>query len=120
MATATEHERKARHDEQFALQFDLNTTPYRDWVVTALFYAALHYVDAYLAKRWNQHPPKHRTRDSTIGKEVELRKIYNEYALLKNDSINARYLSYSFGADEVRKTVLPRYGRIKDHLSVLL
>ena len=30
-----EHLEKARHNEEFAYHFDLNDTPYLDWVVVA-------------------------------------------------------------------------------------
>jgi hypothetical protein len=42
----SEHLDRARHNIRFAESFDLATTPYLDWVVTAYFYAALHLVEA--------------------------------------------------------------------------
>ena len=46
-----------------------------DWASIILFYAALHYVEAYLAKM-GQHLRSHTTRDLIVGKDSNLKKIY--------------------------------------------
>ena len=44
MATEQAHLRQAQHNEQFLTTFDPAITPYLDWAVTVIFYAALHYI----------------------------------------------------------------------------
>ena len=65
MPSSLTHRQQAQHNEEFIASFDLDSTPYLDWVVTAIFYAALHFVDSYLAIR-GVHLSSHRGRDSLI------------------------------------------------------
>jgi len=51
MPSSLTHKQQAQHNEEFIASFDLDATPYLDWVVTAIFYAALHFVDSYLATK---------------------------------------------------------------------
>ena len=90
MPTRDEHIRKAKHNESFISSFDLNSTPFLDWVVTAIFYAALHYLDAYLAEN-NKHPGTHQVRNSLFSKDPNLATLWNSYQDLENDSREARY-----------------------------
>lgn len=45
MPTADQHRQQAEHNKAFVQSFDLDTSPYLDWVVTAIFYTALHLVE---------------------------------------------------------------------------
>ena len=45
--TKAEHEQKAAHNEAFAAAVLAGGAGYLDWVVTAYFYAALHWVEAF-------------------------------------------------------------------------
>ena len=65
MPSRLTHRQQAQHNEEFIASFDLDATPYLDWVVTAIFYAALHFVDSYLATK-DIHLSSHRGRDSLI------------------------------------------------------
>jgi len=62
MPTQQQHLVQAKHNEDFVNSFDLQTTPYLDWVVTGIYYAALHYVESYLALQ-GKHPRSDRYRD---------------------------------------------------------
>jgi hypothetical protein len=44
-----DHLNRAQDNERLAGSLDLNSAINVDWAITILFYAALHYVDAYLA-----------------------------------------------------------------------
>lgn len=90
MPKTKEHLRKATDNESFADSLDLKVPVNVDWAITALFYAALHYVEAYFAIR-NFHSPDHRTRDSAIHRDQGVKVIFDDYSELKNYSINARY-----------------------------
>lgn len=55
-----------------------------------MFYAALQYVDAYLATK-NIHPPDHGERTKLIHADVKFKPIRWDYRDLKNESRTARY-----------------------------
>ena len=66
--------------------------PFWDWAVTATFYAAVHYVEAYFAKcKPPIHSTLHKTRDSSIQRDPVLKPLYSTYRELENQSRNARY-----------------------------
>ncbi len=119
MPKVHDHVTKAKHDEAFVLSLELSTTPYLDWAITALFYAALHYVEAYFATM-KRHSPDHRTRDSAVHRDFKIKGIYNDYNELKNYSINARYYMVPFSESDVRKNLLPRLASIKARILPLL
>jgi hypothetical protein len=89
MPARDDHLHQARHNVKFHASIDKSA--FRDWAATSLFYAALHYIDAFLADRRNIHPPKHKERDNLIATISELKPIFVSYAALKDGSFNARY-----------------------------
>ena len=119
MPSKDDHLAKAEHNERFAQQFDIGNSPYRDWVVTGLFYSAVHYVEAYLATQ-GRHSMDHSVRDSEVHRETNLRLIYNVYKNLKNDSINARYYMYPFTPTEIRNHAVPNHARVKSYITSLI
>ena len=113
MPSAEEHCAKAKHDERFVAALAATTFP--DWRATGVFYAALHYVDAFLATR-GIHPPDHRARDSYVGLEPQLVAIYAAYRRLKRDSEDARYRLTAFSGQHIMERTLPALERVKEHL----
>jgi hypothetical protein len=71
-----------------------------DWALIATFYAAMHYVESYLATK-GQHVRSHTTRDGYVGRDANLKKIYNQYQDLKCYGYNARYEMTSFHSTDV-------------------
>ncbi len=118
MPRKEQHLSKANDNEGFASSLDLLKSINVDWALTALFYAALHYVEAYFATR-SIHSVDHRARDSAIQRDPNLRKIFNDYSELKNYSINARYYMYPIKSGDVA-LLLSRLQAIKSHLSSFL
>lgn len=109
------HLAKAEHNEDFVKDIG---NPYFDWQVVGLFYAAMHYIEAYLAKN-NLHSPDHTIRTSVVQKEQKLRGIYVDYRELLNESRSARYEAIVFGQSDV--TRLQRtFSRIKSHILPLI
>ena len=116
MPTEKQHLQQAAHNEKFFYDYDLVNSPYIDWSVVVLFYAALHYVEAFFAK---QSPAIHCTRHPERDREVNrlLSPLYADYRDLKNDSVEARYKMKKFSADDVIRHVVPSFDSIKNHLA---
>ena len=91
MASKKDNKKKPRHNEQFYSSFDLDTTPFLDWVVNGIFYSALHYLDSYLASK-GRHPGDHKERIRLIWAEPGLgRSFFRLYRPLKDESEAGRY-----------------------------
>jgi len=87
-----------------------------DWALVILFYAAVHYVEAYLAVS-NQHLRSHAARDNVIGRDGYLKRIYMEYQDLKFYGFSARYEACAFRAEDVTGIAAKALQTIKSHLS---
>ncbi len=98
MPSETTHLTQARHNETFFDHIDAGL--FGDWAVTTLFYAALHYVDAYLATQ-GVHPKGHVFRDMEVVKYGKTRTIHAHYRRLEDRSSDARYDAASISATEV-------------------
>jgi uncharacterized protein (UPF0332 family) len=99
----SEHISKAERNEKIAQT--LATTMYWDWVVTILFYAALHYVDAILAVS-GTHPENHTRRNDFMWTNDTLKKIRSEYRTLETLSRNARYRVIAIDSDDLHQAEL--------------
>jgi hypothetical protein len=112
MPSTKDHIKQAKHNEHFFSSLDLEKTAFKDWVVTGVFYAALHWIDAYLTVR-NTQPKAHFQRDDWAKKDRKLDPIWPDYRDLKNFRGRASYEVYEFTSDEIRTEVLPLLDSIK-------
>ena len=119
MPSKDEHVTKANGSESLALSLVLDNQSRIDWALVILFYAAMHYVEAYLAKS-GVHLRSHTTRDNAMSRDSVLRKIFKEYADLKFYGYNARYEVFGFKATDVTDKAAKHYALIKGYLSPLL
>jgi hypothetical protein len=85
-----EHLTRANENEKLARTLGTATGVAVDWAVTMLFYAALHYIDRYLAGKAFK-PLNHKQRDEEIESNGSITGIYREYRRLKDMSRQARY-----------------------------
>jgi len=116
MPEDSEHLHKAEHNEDFYLSFDLTTTPYLDWVVSGIFYSALHYIESYLATQ-EKHSQNHADRNANIRDDQNLGiDIFKKFNALKDDSENGRYLMKVFTPGEIRQFIMPNLYEIKEYL----
>lgn len=115
MPSKQEHITKADGNATFAGSLPLDNQSRIDWALVALFYAAMHYVEAYLATV-GQHLKSHTTRDNVIGRDSTLRGIFSEYQDLKYYSYNARYEMCGFTAGDVTNHAMKDFEAIKSHL----
>ena len=67
----------------------LSTTKKYQWGVVCLFYAGLHYVNAYLYYTTQQVPENHGPRLAAVRQRMS--SVYDEYRALKDQSERARY-----------------------------
>jgi len=100
--TTTQHLAQAATNETLALAWEV-TAP--EWAATALFYAALHYVDAffYLDGQINHSLDGFKSHEVRT-REVSLRLgfVYQEYQRLLDRSRNARYDCIAFDTRKVQ------------------
>lgn len=104
MATELAHLRQAQHNEQFLATFDLAITPYLDWAVTVIFYAALHYIRALAAKHQFMNISRYGDLDRVFERVPVFRRnpeLYVDYRQLKDDSRATRYDMRAFSFEEV-------------------
>ena len=115
MPDQQKHLAQAQHNEELYHHLSGTTPRFIDWQITALFYAALHYVDAYLA-RFSIHPSSHEERSMWMGRESILKTIYTAYRDLQNRSRDARYELYPLRAGYEQTLYNTHFTAIRDHL----
>ena len=77
----------------------MSSTAGIEWAITASFYVAVHYVQAYFAPH-NSYT-SHRQRDSAIQRDTKIQGIYMEYRELETYSRDARYDVPGFGPSDL-------------------
>jgi HEPN domain-containing protein len=115
MADAKSHTRQAHSNRNLA-EFLLKHNCYPDWVATACFYSALHYIDAFLANWGDIHPTDHAMRDSLVNRlslPVDVQDAYNE---LKHCSFAARYLCRAPTMAKARDRYVPLLGTVEQYV----
>ena len=112
MPSAQAHRQQAEHNRKFIDFLDVERTEYLDWVVTAIFYTALHWVSGLLVSKGLQ-PCTHAEREDILAKLSETRPIYKDYYELKFYSIDSRYNCVSFDRRFVKETLLSKLARIE-------
>jgi len=116
LPTKEQHLEQAVRNEKLAET--LAKTAYSEWTVTVLFYASVHYVEAFLAIRLI-HCDDHPERNARIGEIPELRTIRKEYDALRTISRQARYQALQISADDVNRAQR-NLDTIRSHISYLL
>lgn len=74
----------------------------RQWAVTCLFYAALHYVNAHVSSHGQPMPADHRARDLWVSRFM--RSVYPAYRWLRTRSEGARYGMRQPGEQELKES----------------
>ena len=89
-----QHLEQAQHNERFLATLDPASTPFRDWAVTIIFYAALHYLRALFARYLHANITRYGEMDTAFSRIDVCRRnprIYDDDRQLKDDSRAARY-----------------------------
>ncbi len=91
------HLARAQHHRQVAQALGgpagahISDLPPLDWAVIAAFYAAVHYVNAYLWEAQRYEPADHVSRQQAVAL-VRLRSVAQAYSHLRVVAFQARYL----------------------------
>lgn len=91
MDVADDHIQRAEKNEAFAGALNRTDPVQADWAITALFYGALHYIDAYFLSHGRGRPRTHGQREPRIRDSADLIGIWPDYRRLKDMSLAARY-----------------------------
>jgi hypothetical protein len=96
--TVSEYLQQAAHNCDFAAYIRKNKSDCLDWSATSLFYAAVHYVNAYfkhykipIPRRHSSPDPKQPGRSNIVQQDPTLSAIYDPYRNLDDESRDARY-----------------------------
>lgn len=103
MPSKDEHLEKAEGNEAFAPSIVHDTQTRIDWKLIVLFYAAVHYIEAYFAATLGIHLKSHVTRDSYVARDSNLKKIFSSYQHLKYFGYNARYEVFRFTVKDIQE-----------------
>jgi len=91
-----DHLRVARRNRDFARALldpslaNMRPEPW-EWVAVIAFYAAVHFVNAYLWEAVRVEPPSHNERQARLRRELPIRPSRRRYARLQELSLLARY-----------------------------
>ena len=102
MPSQKEHKAQALHNENFFSDLE-SYSNYNDWVITGIFYSALHYIDSYfggLSKP--KHPNSHKDRTRFIQGDSTTMLIMKNYRKLKDYSMNARYKLIQINPQDIK------------------
>lgn len=113
MTDRAQHIARARANREFADQLlslgrDTANQPALNWAVTVAFYAALQYVEAFLADQ-GLHSANHPDRDQKMISAPIPQDVYAAYKMLKKFSEDARYYLADFPLQHVEQVVLHKY-----------
>jgi hypothetical protein len=66
--------------------------PPLEWAVVVAFYAAVHFVNAFLWEHRRWKPPDHNASSSAVNRDAQLRSASPSYERLRSHAYQARYL----------------------------
>jgi len=115
----TAHLQKADHNRQFSDDITQLPDDYRDWRITAIFYAALHILQAYFVAKNTEYPTKHQERDELIQRDPNLRTLWDDYRELKTLSVTSRYQCLPINDFDITEAK-QHFDAIRNHVMSLL
>jgi hypothetical protein len=100
LATKEAHLAKAQDNESFAESIQNRSRAEREWGIIIRFYAAVHYVEAYLSAT-EEGTSSHVDRRKVIHRRSELAEIEAPYQQLYDLAWNSRYLTLPCTSQDV-------------------
>lgn len=119
MPQPAEHLAQAQHNEDLFSHLNSSPRSFADWQVTALFYAALHYVEAYLATAGGPggiHSENHGVRNGYMAREAFLRGLFPDYRELYDRSQDVRYRAIQLSSNVVDALFTDEFQRVRSQL----
>ena len=116
MLTTQDHLALAVRNEQFAEALSALSQRFPEWEVTAVFYAALHYVSAFLTTQGHD-PENHGHRNDLVSRLTD---IGEDYRNLYSFSRDARYRGISYTPHRVDEIKNGPFRRVKEEILALL
>lgn len=113
------HQQQVHHNRQVIAHLQQAGDTYLDWVVTLLFYTALHLVDQVLYHNIQLNPRNHRQRHTALANEPMLASVYRDYRELEHQSRRSRYECAQFTVDNVRH-LSARLARIEQVVNTIV
>ncbi len=101
MPIAAQHHAKINHNRDFVSFLKTSSSPFNDWVITGMFYIALHQIECYLDEKIGHHCNTHSQRHDWMSRTADLNRIWYDYRELYDKSMDARYGSATMTADDV-------------------
>jgi len=114
----SDHVRKADENKSFGYGMIATHPTSAGWALTAMFYSALHYAEAYFLKT-SKHVDNHGERSDAIKFDRNLSGIYGQYMHLFDCGFNARYRLKIYGKSDVEKAK-PSLEAVEKHIKSLL
>lgn len=120
MPKKDEHTDQAEHNRAFWESYNLDSTPYLDWVVIGIFYESVHWIEAYLDTK-GEHSGGHPDRLRNIKRyRADIGEIRSDYEVLRTESVNARYLCHKHNSTEISGDLIPVLDNIKSTIEKVL
>jgi hypothetical protein len=116
--TSANHVKKADANREFGYGMNAAHPTSAGWALTAMFYSALHYTQAYLLKTGVQ-TDSHGDLFEAIKFDPKLKGIYGQYRYLFDYGFNARYRLIVYGKSDVEKAK-PSLDFVERHIKELL
>lgn len=118
MPATNAHIARAEENERFyKLTLTLGPQSYLHWSVAALFYSALHYVEACLHEQRTSANPRGINSEDHAARSLAIRRnfprIYQDYRTLQDRSEDARYRLVAFTEHEVKDLETHEFSSIK-------
>jgi len=112
------HSRQSVHNREFIEFLDIGSTKYLDWVVTCIFYTAVHLIEGFLA-RLGAHPESHGHRCNAMAGFAPLKPVFRDYSDLHWQSERSRYHCVAFDRDLVKTELMGKLARIEAQIQKL-
>jgi hypothetical protein len=113
---AEQHLAQARHNEALSIRCQER---YPDWAITAMFYAALHLLEAHFAGTAGPGAPSHYVNHDERRVAVRTRvssDAYRRYRFLEDSSRTARYLCPAYTAGDAQVARSSQYEPLREAL----
>jgi len=120
--TINDYLQQAEHNEALAAFIRSKRPDCLDWSATCLFYAAVHYVNAYFRKFGIPIPRRHRGdrgepgRLNIVQSDPILSSIYPEYRHLDDESRDARYELKKISENDFDRFLLVKLNKISNFI----